>query len=100
LVRLDPDFHFYVIVPARHEVAWTTALSHPRITPIALALEPRLHGGAFQFCPVRLAQCFDFRRYDVDVLFLNQPETAPALLQFFNRQMFHNVPAVSYVHWF
>ncbi len=24
----------------------------------------------------------------------------PAFLQFFNRQTFHNVPAVSYVHWF
>jgi glycosyltransferase involved in cell wall biosynthesis len=100
LVRLDPDFHFYVLIPDRHQAVWAATLSHPRITPIALAIESRLHGGDFQFCPVRLAQCFDLARYDVDILFLNQPETAPALLQFFNRQTFHNVPAISYVHWF
>lgn len=100
LVRLDSDFHFYVLVPDRHEAAWTSVLSHPQITLIALPIEPRLHGGDFQFCPVRLSQCFDFRRFDVDALFLNQPETASAFLQYFNRQTFHNVPAVSYVHWF
>jgi hypothetical protein len=100
LVRLDPDFHFYVLIPEQHEAEWAKALSHSRITPVALAIAPRLHGGDFQFCPVRLSKCFDFRRFDVDVLFLNQPETAPALLQFFNRQTFHNVPAVSYIHWF
>jgi glycosyltransferase involved in cell wall biosynthesis len=100
LVRLDPEFHFYVLTPARHAEVWAAALAHPRITPLPVAIEPRLHGGDFQFCPVRLAGCFDFRSFDVDVLFLNQPETAPAFLHYFNRQTFHNVPAVSYVHWF
>jgi len=100
LVRLDPGFHFYVLVPEQHKATWTAVLLHPRITPIPMSIEPRLHGGDFQFCPVRLSQSFDFRRFDVDVLFLNQPETAPALLQFLNRQTFHCVPAVSYVHWF
>jgi glycosyltransferase involved in cell wall biosynthesis len=56
--------------------------------------------GRLQFNPQELYRRFDFKKYDVDILFLNQPETAPAFLQFFNRQMFHNVPAVSYVHWF
>ena len=100
LVRLDPEFHFYVLVPAAHVDAWAGQMHHPRITPIPIEIEPRLHGGDFQFCPVRFAQGFDLRRFDIDVLFLNQPETAPALLQFLNRQTFHNVPAVSYVHWF
>lgn len=100
LVRLDPEIHFYVLVPHRHEETWTAALAHSRITPVGIAIEPRLHGGDFQFCPVRLSQSFDFRRFDVDLLFLNQPEAAPAFLHFFNRQTFHNVPAVSYVHWF
>ena len=100
LVRLDANFHFYVLVPKRHEAFWAASLSNPRITLVPLELQPRLHGGDFQFCPLRLSESFDFRRFDVDALFLNQPETAPALLQFFNRQTFHNVPAVSYVHWF
>ena len=100
IVQLDPDFHFYVLVPARHAKVWMAAMQHPRITPIPIEIEPRLHGGDFQFCPVRLSDSFDLRRFDLDVLFLNQPETVPALLNFFNRQTFHNVPAVSYVHWF
>jgi hypothetical protein len=100
LVRMDRDLHCYVLVPTKHEVVWGEALSHPRITPVAIDLVPRLHGGDFHFDPAQLIRKFDLRRFDVDVLFLNQPETAPAFLQFFNRQTFHNVPAVSYVHWF
>lgn len=100
LLRLDSDLHFYVLVPAKHESTWTSCLSHPRITAIPMDLEPRTHGGDFQFSPAELYRKFDCRVFDVDLLFLNQPETAPAFLQFFNRQMFHNVPAVSYVHWF
>lgn len=100
LVSFDAELHFYVLVPAEHEEIWRAALSHGRITPLPIELEPRLHGGDFQFCPVRLRRAVDLRHFDFDVLFVNQPETAPALLQFFNRQTFHNVPAVSYVHWF
>ena len=100
LVRADPDLHFYLLVPERHRGVWEELFRHARITLLPIALEPRLHGGDFQFCPVRLAAAFDLRRYDVDLLLLNQPETAPALLQFFNRQTFHHVPAISYLHWF
>ncbi len=100
LVRVDPELHFYLLVPERHAGVWAEAFRHPRITLLPLALEPRLHGGDFQFCPVRLSAAFDLRRYDVDVLFVNQPETAAAFLQFFNRQTFHHVPVVSYLHWF
>jgi hypothetical protein len=100
LVKLDADFHFYVLVPVRCESIWKSALSHPRITPLPVEMEPRLHGGDFQYCPVRLANAFDLRRFDIDALFINQPETAPALLHFFNRQTFHNLPALTYVHWF
>jgi glycosyltransferase involved in cell wall biosynthesis len=100
LVARDADLHFYVLVPEKYAQVWTEALDHPRITPIPINLQPRLHGGDFQFDPVEIYKRFDFKRYDVDVLFLNQPETAPAFLQFFNRQTFHNIPALSYVHWF
>ena len=100
LVELDSTFHFYVLVPSRSECVWASALSHPRITPIPMPIERRLHGGDFQFCPSKLYENFDMRRYDVDLLFLNQPETVPAFFNFFNRQTFHNVPVVSYVHWF
>src|SRR5271165_6920040 len=84
LLRLDSDLHFYVLVPAKHQATWASCLSHPRITPIPMDLEPRIHGGDFQFSPAELYRKFDCRRFDVDLLFLNQPETAPAFLQFFN----------------
>jgi glycosyltransferase involved in cell wall biosynthesis len=100
LVAKSADLHFYVLVPERHAAIWAAALDHSQITPIVLPLQPRLHGGDFQFDPAELYRRFDFRRFDVDILFLNQPETAPAFLQFFNRQTFHNVPAITYVHWF
>src|SRR5437868_2643672 len=88
LVRIDQDVHCYVLIPAKHEAVWAQALAHPRISLIPLDLIPRLHGGDFQFDPAHLIKRFDLRRLDVDVLFLNQPETAPAFLQFFNRQTF------------
>ena len=100
LVKADADLHFYVLVPSARMQNWKAVLSHSQITLIPLDLQPRLHGGDFQFNPQELYRRFDFKRYDVDILFLNQPETAPAFLQFFNRQTFHNIPAVSYVHWF
>src|SRR5262245_7019332 len=100
LVAKSSDLHFYVLIPERHAAIWAAALDHPQITPVSLPLQPRLHGGDFQFDPLELYSRFDFRRFDVDILFLNQPETAPAYLHFFNRQTFHNVPCVSYLHWF
>lgn len=100
ILKIDPDIHFYVLIPKRHEKIWSAELSHKRITSIPINLEPRLHGGSFMFDPAELYQTFDFSKYDIDVLFLNQPETAPAILNFLNRQMFHCLPAVSYIHWF
>jgi glycosyltransferase involved in cell wall biosynthesis len=100
LVAKSTDLHFYVLVPERHATIWASVLDHPQITSVELPLQPRLHGGDFQFDPAELYRRFDFRRFDVDILFLNQPETVPAFLQFFNRQTFHNVPAVTYLHWF
>ncbi|MEP6949687.1 MAG: hypothetical protein ABI863_10455 [Ginsengibacter sp.] len=100
LVNLNSDFHFYVLIPKKHEVIWTRSLSHKRITAIPMKLEPRLHGGGFMFDPSELYGAFDFLRFDIDILFLNQPETTPAICNFLNRQMFHCLPSVSYVHWF
>lgn len=100
IVSKDNNVHFYVLIPKKHEQVWVSALLHPRIATFAMNLEPRLHGGSFMFDPADLYNNFDFAKYDIDVLFMNQPETAPALLNFLNRQMFHLVPAVSYIHWF
>jgi glycosyltransferase involved in cell wall biosynthesis len=100
LVKLDKSVHFYVLIPKRHEEIWAAGLKHRRITLISTNQEPRLHGGSFMFDPADLYNSYDFLNYDIDILFLNQPETAPALSNFLNRQMYHCVPIVSYIHWF
>src|ERR1700676_4495146 len=68
LVARSADLHFYVLVPERHAAIWSIALDHSQITPIVLPLQPRLHGGDFQFDPAELYRRFDFRRFDVDIL--------------------------------
>lgn len=99
LARQAPNLHFYVLIPVDGADLWHEALDHPRITPVELELAPRLHGGDFRFEPRELYTQFDFRRFDIDVLFANQPETTVPMLQFLNRQTFHNIRAVSYLHW-
>lgn len=100
LLRLEEDLHFYILVPNRCEDAWQSCIDDPRVTLLGLDASPRLHGGDFEFQPTTLYSTFDARRYDVDVLLLNQLELVAPFLQFFNRQMFHNISAISYVHWF
>jgi hypothetical protein len=100
LHRADRRLHFYVLIPEQLDAACRAHLPKSRITLIPLEIPPRTHGGDFAFHPAQLYSRFDFRKYDIDVLFLNQPETAVALLNFLNRQTFHLLPAVSYVHWF
>jgi hypothetical protein len=100
LHRADHTLHFYVLTPEKLAGACRCLLPRARITLIPLDLPPRIHGGDFAFNPGQLYSRFDFRKYDIDVLFLNQPETATAFLNFLNRQTFHLLPAVTYVHWF
>src|SRR5262249_13651477 len=41
----------------------------------------------------------DLRRMDFDLLWINQPELAPAFLDYFNKRHFFHVPAITYIHW-
>jgi hypothetical protein len=100
LVERDDSLHFYVLTPTKIIEECRTQFPHARITLIPLDIPPRLHGGDFSFDPTALYRQFDFRRYDVDILYLNQAETVTAFLNFFNRQTYHLIPAVTYVHWF
>lgn len=97
---LSDRYFFYVLAPARARQALESLLDCPRIRIIPMQTPPRLHGGDFAFDPSALYQEFDFRRLDVDVLFLNQPEMVAPYSNFLNRQMFHLVPTFTYVHWF
>jgi glycosyltransferase involved in cell wall biosynthesis len=100
LHRAAGDLHFYVLTPEHLLDLARSHLPSSRMTLIPLSIPPRLHGGDFSFNPLQIYERLNLRTHDIDVLFLNQPETAIAFLNYFNRQTFHLVPAVTYVHWF
>lgn len=100
IIRKDKTFHFYVLVPIKHLEIWKKFLQHQRITLLPIEIETRTHGGDFQFSPEQLFKVFKFRKFEVDCLFLNQPESGAAYLHLFNKLLFHKIPALSYVHWF
>jgi len=100
LVETDAAVHFYVLVPEQHVAAWQSATPKYRVTLLPLPMERRFHGGDFQFDPRSLFNAIDLRSFDFDLLFLNQLETIPAYMSLFNRLTFHNLPVMSYMHWF
>lgn len=100
LVEADAALHFYVLVPEQHLATWQVAMPKTRVTLLSLPMERRLHGGDFQFEPRSLFSAIDLKSFEFDLLFLNQLETIPAYMNFFNRLTFHNLPAIGYMHWF
>jgi glycosyltransferase involved in cell wall biosynthesis len=96
----DTNFHFYVLTPKKHQALWEAELHYPRVTLIPIDIAQRSHGGDFQFSPDQILETINFRKYEVDCLFLNQPELVIPYVHLLNKLLFHNVPAVSYVHWF
>jgi len=93
-------YFFYVLAPESTFQVLEKTLDCPRVHIIRTQTPPRLHGGDFAFDPVGLYRDFDFRKFDIDLVFLNQPEITAPFLNFLNRQMFHLVPSFTYVHWF
>lgn len=100
ILEKDEGFHFYVLIPSKHKDVWGKRLTHARITLLPIDIASRSHGGNFHFNPNQLFEIFKFREYEVDCLFINQPESTNAYLHFFNKLLFHKIPAVSYIHWF
>jgi glycosyltransferase involved in cell wall biosynthesis len=93
-------YFFYVLAPEGACSVLRDYLDCDRVLIIPMQMPSRLHGGDFAFDPTALYKNFDFRRFDVDLLFLNQPEMVAPYSNFLNRQMFHLVPTLTYVHWF
>jgi len=100
IINIDENFHFYILIPNKNQDLWKSKLNHTRITLIPINIARRSHGGEFQFAPEEILESFNFRKYEVDCLFLNQPELVNAYVNLFNKLLFHCVPAISYVHWF
>jgi glycosyltransferase involved in cell wall biosynthesis len=96
----DKNFHFYVFIPKKKSEYWQAELNYPRVTLIPIDMAQRSHGGDFQFNPQQILESFYFRKYEVDCLLLNQPELVIPFVHLLNKLLFHDVPAISYVHWF
>jgi glycosyltransferase involved in cell wall biosynthesis len=97
-LRQRPDLFFHLVV-ARDLPAWFTRDLPGRVRLIPWDLVTHQRGGAFQFNPKELAELIDLRNYEIDLVWLNQPELVNAYLFLLNRAHFLDVHSFCYVHW-
>jgi glycosyltransferase involved in cell wall biosynthesis len=97
-LRQRPDLFFHLVV-ARDLPEWFTCHLPGRVRLIHTDLVTRQRGGAFQFDPEVLAELIDLRHYEIDLVWLNQPELVNAYLFLLNRAHFLDVHSFCYVHW-
>ncbi len=98
VLRQRSDLFFHLIVS--HKLPeWFTQGFSERIRLIPLDLVTRQRGGAFSFNPEELAELIDLRNYEIDLVWLNQPELVNAYLFLLNRAHFLDVHSFCYVHW-
>jgi glycosyltransferase involved in cell wall biosynthesis len=100
LLSKSNQYHFYVLVPKQNYEMWERCLGEDRVTLLPIEMVPRTKGGEFQFNPDEIYDITKLRHYEIDFLFLNQPEAASAYNHFFNTLLFHDIPIILYVHWF
>jgi len=99
ILRKRDDFFFYLLVPAELEQIFANEFRTKRVVTIPIKSIPRQQGGAFHFDVRELTSVLDFRRIDIDLLFVNQPELTAPLLDLFNKIHFFDVHSFGYIHW-
>jgi glycosyltransferase involved in cell wall biosynthesis len=99
LHRRRPDFLFYLLVPKETESALKPLFKTRNVQLIPSSCISRQQGGAHHFDVREIERTFDLCNFDVDVLFINQPELTPAFLNYFNKVHFFDVHSLGYVHW-
>lgn len=99
LGRKRRDFFFYLLVPKELMSVLEPAFDGPNVRLIPTSSISRQQGGAHHFDLRELEALLDLRRFDVDVLFINQPELTGGLLDFFNKVHFYDLHSFNYVHW-
>ncbi len=99
LSRRRPDFFFYLLIPKEMVDALRPLFTTSNVELIPSGCISRQQGGAYHFDVREMKETFDFLDFDVDVLFINQPELTPAFLNYFNKVHFFDVHSLGYVHW-
>lgn len=99
ILRKRDDFFFYILIPTELLSSFEASLKHPNICLVPIKCVSRQQGGAFHFNVCELTSILDFRRIDIDVLFINQPELTAPLLELFNKVHFFDIHSFGYVHW-
>ena len=99
VLRKRKDFYFYLLVPEELMSTYAEEFNTKKVILIPLKLVPRQQGGAFHFDVREITSVFDFRRMDIDVLFLNQPELTAPFLDLFNKIHFFDIHSFGYIHW-
>jgi len=99
LLKRNREICFHVLLPESAATEWKSCFEHERIQLLIAPLPPKQAGGAFHFNSRSLDELMDLRRMDFDLLWINQPELAPAFLDYFNKRHFFHVPAITYIHW-
>jgi hypothetical protein len=93
------DFFFYLLVPAKLLATFQAEFQTKRVTLIPVNFVPRQQGGAFHFDVREITSVLDFKRVDIDLLFVNEPELTAPLLDLFNKVHFFDVHSFGYIHW-
>src|SRR5579864_515066 len=99
LCRRRPDFFFYLLIPKEMEAALRPLFKTKNVELIPSGCISRQQGGAYHFDVREIRKTFDLYRFDVDLLFINQPELTPAFLNYFNKVHFFDIHSLGYVHW-
>ena len=99
VLRRRRDFFFYLLAPRELYGSLSTYFQGKQVQVLPYNGLTRQQGGAYHFDPKELSVLLDLRKIDIDVLFLNQPELAPAFLDYFNKVHFFDVHSLGYIHW-
>jgi hypothetical protein len=99
ILRKRPDYFFHILIPSELLNAFESDFKDRNVHLIPTSFVPRQQGGAFHFDVRELVSLLDFKRIDIDVLFVNQPELTAPLLDFFNKVHFFDIYSFGYIHW-
>jgi hypothetical protein len=99
VLRHRNDFFFYILVPGELVESFKSAFKTKSVVLIPVNFVPRQQGGAFHFDVREITSVLDFKRIDIDLLFVNQPELTAPLLDLFNKIHFFDVHSFGYIHW-
>ncbi len=99
ILRNRDDFFFYILIPSELHATFESEFKGKNVCLIPVNSLSRQQGGAFHFDVSEITSRLDFKKVDVDLLFVNQPELTAPLLDLFNKVHFFDVHSFGYIHW-